>query len=304
MLIRPSNSPASDCEPRRRALVGSRARHEPLVWLRPVADETFELLPHAGQQLYCVRHACRGEPRAVVVLAGPFGLERQTSYITWVRWARLLAAEQFEVVHFDYRGMGESSGPFDAMTMSDWIDDLRICHGFALGKRSLPTVWVGLRMGALLAAELFSAGIGGAMLLWAPPASAQALLTDTLRRKLASDLLESVPGPRKSREAYIHELMSGATVDVEGFPWTQRLWTNAALHPLRLPSESERRPWMAIQLDATPPSAALDAKHHRILPVGKPPFWGHDPYVLPDLSELFCASLQFIRDTVACQEAS
>ena len=304
MLFRSLFRSVSDPPTFRGALAKTPARRDPLVWLRPFADETFELLPHSGQQLYCVRHACLGEPKAVVVLAGPFGLERQTSYTTWVRWARTLAAQQFEVLHFDYRGTGESSGQFDAMTMSDWIDDLRACHGFALSDRSLPVVWVGLRMGALLAAQLFSSGMGSALLLWAPPLSAQALLTDTLRRKLASDMLEGVPGPRKSREAYIHELMSGATVEVEGFPWTSRLWTDAAQHRLLFPGESERRPWMAVQLDGRPMSAGLDASHHRSILLGKPPFWGHDPFVVPNVTELFSVSVNFVRDSVMGRGAS
>ena len=65
-----------------------------------------------GAHLYTVLHEVK-DPIARVLLVGSFASQRHNSYLPWVRWARYLAANNIEVLRYDYRGIGESTGNFD-----------------------------------------------------------------------------------------------------------------------------------------------------------------------------------------------
>src|ERR1700761_5607578 len=76
-----------------------------------------------GAHLYTVLHKVR-KPIARALFVGPFAAERHSSYIPWVLWARYLAARGIEVLRYDYRGVGESSGVFEEMSFVEWSEDL------------------------------------------------------------------------------------------------------------------------------------------------------------------------------------
>ena len=77
----------------------------------------------SGAALYTVLHEV-ADPVARVLLVGPFASERHFSYHPWVRWARYLAARGIEVLRYDYRGVGESTGRFEEMGFDHWSEDV------------------------------------------------------------------------------------------------------------------------------------------------------------------------------------
>ena len=81
------------------------------------ALETPRYFDFADGQIYTVTHAALRPRRGTVLLCGPFGVERERAYMTLVQWARTLASRGFEVMRFDYRGHGESTGSFEDMTL-------------------------------------------------------------------------------------------------------------------------------------------------------------------------------------------
>ena len=94
--------------------------------------EQADYLSLDQQQLYYVLHPTGLPLRARVLLAGPFASERPHRYITWVRWARYLASHGFEVMRFDYRGVGESTGRFEDFGFCTWSNDFAIVRtGFS-----------------------------------------------------------------------------------------------------------------------------------------------------------------------------
>ncbi|HEX7900886.1 MAG TPA: alpha/beta hydrolase [Planctomycetota bacterium] len=235
------------------------------------AVEVPAYLEHEGQRLYTVLHPARGARRALLLVAGPFGAERERAYLTSVQWARRLAAEGVDVLRFDYRGLGESTGDFAAMSLAAWKKDVA-ATARVLRRRDAeaPLILHGLRMGGLLAADLFAEGLGDGLLLWAPPASAREHLWELLRRNVITEMVVRPSGKPKTREAWAAELEAGGRVVVDGYVWTRELWQEAGALALRLPAAEEPRPWRRFDHSSR--------------------FWESGPRLVPDTAALFEAS--------------
>jgi pimeloyl-ACP methyl ester carboxylesterase len=225
------------------------------------------------------------------------GLERQTSHITWVRWARALAGAGFQTLRFDFRGTGESTGLFRDFTFTDWLQDITDAFERLHVDDGRPTILCGLRIGALMAARAFSTGIGHGLLAWDPPDGGEAALMELLRRRLATDFMEGTLGQRATREEYVDALLSGEVVTVEGYDWTRRLWQEAIGLPLAVPPPDDPRPWTLVSMgrrQRVPPGVAPE--HNAWIPMEGAPFWFHAPTVLADTNALFSHGLDFVRE--------
>jgi alpha/beta superfamily hydrolase len=180
-----------------------------------------------GAHLYTVLHEVV-RPIARILLVGPFASERHNSYLPWVRWARYLAERRIEVLRFDYRGVGESTGVFEESGFEYWVEDVRLLSDW-LRRRAddTPLILHGLEMGALLAAIAFQEGTGDALMLWSPPASANHALKSTLSRRVGLDQMFRYRGQRKSIADYVRQLEEGTLLDVEGYQWSDGLWRDS-----------------------------------------------------------------------------
>lgn len=177
--------------------------------------------------LYTVLHRAE-DPVARVLLVGPFASERHFSYPTWVRWARYLAARQIEVLRYDYRGIGESTGSFEEMSFEDWSEDLKLLvDWFASRSPSLPLILHGLELGAILAGRGFHGEIGDALLLWSPPVNANQALRSTLLRWAGLEQLHESRANRRTASEYIRQLEQGSLIEVQGYQWSSRLWNDS-----------------------------------------------------------------------------
>jgi alpha/beta superfamily hydrolase len=180
-----------------------------------------------GAHLYTVLHQTK-DPVARVLLVGPFASERHNSYIPWVRWARYLAERNIEVLRYDYRGIGESTGVFENMTIENWNEDVQFLADWLKSRSpSVPLILHGLDFGALLAGRTFHAGTGDALLLWAPPANANQSLRSTLQRRVGLEQLFKIGDERKSVADCIRQLEQGSSFEVDGYQWSSRLWCNS-----------------------------------------------------------------------------
>jgi uncharacterized protein len=125
-----------------------------------------------GQRLYGMLHLPEGRgPFPALALFHGFTGQRIEPHRLFVKTARKLVGEGFEVLRFDFRGSGESQGDFKDMTISGEIQDAHASLDFL---KSQPEVnsdrigVLGLSMGGFVASHVASQNpLVKVLVLWA-----------------------------------------------------------------------------------------------------------------------------------------
>ena len=294
---RPMKSPPSNVPGFATTTSGTNQMKQPI-------QQTNGYLEQKGSQIYYTVHSA-AEPRALVVLAGPFASERVTSYAPWVRWARFLAQNGVTALHFDYRGVGESTGVFEEMSVADWSDDLELCTRWLQGQYpGRPMMLHGLGFGGLLASNLFERGTGDALLLWSPPPKGDQVIREALLRRMSFDLVQAGAAEPKGAVDYLAQLDAGKPVSIEGYCISGRLWKDCTALQLA-PNGGDRaangRPRRIVKLKQTEvPLVAGSGLWQALNPRAR---MRHCP-LNPDLSPFFTDNLKWIKETVALERRS
>jgi pimeloyl-ACP methyl ester carboxylesterase len=244
----------------------------------------------SGAVLYTVLHEVP-DPVARVLLVGPFASERHFSYHPWVRWARYLAARGIEVLRYDYRGVGESTGKFEEMGFDDWSEDVELLAAW-LSSRSqgVPLLLHGLEIGAILAGRSFEQGLGDALLLWSPPAHANQALRSSLMRWAGLEQLFESAENRRSAADYIRQLEQGVSIEVAGYEWSSSLWRRS--FDFHLPAN--------LQDDGV--AGAADQRPVKVVKLGREaaplvkPYVGYDE--VKDLSWLYASNFEWVAEAL------
>jgi len=193
------------------------------VPLRAAAPETPFFLTVAGTPVYAVFHAAvPGRERApVVVHVHGLGVEQITLYRQEVLAARAAAARGFPVLRFHARGHGDSGGSSADVTLDTLVADARAAADEARRRSGRSRIaWLGVRMGALVAATAGGVGSGredaDAFLFWEPVEKP----ADFFRQQLRTLLFSQVAGGQKP-DATVDQLLarleSQGSLDVLGY---------------------------------------------------------------------------------------
>jgi hypothetical protein len=245
----------------------------------------------SGGHLYTVLHG-PANPVARVLLVGPFAPERHYSYIPWVQWARFLATKQIEILRYDYRGVGESSGVFGDMTFDNWCEDVAVLANWLKARSpEVRLVLHGLELGALLASKSFAEGIGDALLTWAAPPNANEVLRAALLRRIAIDHIFNGAVERKTFSDYVQQLDT-EIIEVEGYQLSRKLWQDSLKFETPLATGESSANW------ACGRPVRLVPLDKRAAPLVKGSTMGYMS-VNPDLSELFADNFEWIATVFA-----
>lgn len=169
-----------------------------------------------GTPVYAVFHApVPGRPDApVVVHVHAIGVEQLTLYRQEVLAARAAAARGFPVLRYHARGHGDSAGSAADVTLASLVTDARAAADEARRRAGrAQVVWLGVRLGALVAAVAGGPGSGrddaAGFILWEPAAKP----ADFFRQQLRTLLFSRVAGGQKP-DATVDQLLQ--RIDEEG----------------------------------------------------------------------------------------
>lgn len=187
---------------------------------RAAAPETPFFFESDDRPCYAVAHAAaraRADAPVLVHVHG-LGVEQLTLYRQEVLVARAAARLGFPVLRFHARGHGDSAGDFADVTLPRLVADARHAADEAR-RRSGATrvVWLGVRFGALVAAEAARGrGDTAAIALWEPVLKP----VDHFRSQLRFLLFSRIAGgirPEATADELLARARAGGEVDVNGY---------------------------------------------------------------------------------------
>jgi pimeloyl-ACP methyl ester carboxylesterase len=155
------------------------------------------------------------DPSVGVVICSPIHAELLRNYHREVILARSLARAGYAVQRFQYRGSGNSDGAPSEETFESLLEDVETAAARLVETTGVDRlVFVGTRLGAVLAAIVGATRGGVALAMWEPVLNADRYFREIFRGHLVSGLKKSEDGQeRKPQE----ELRDTGSVDVLGY---------------------------------------------------------------------------------------
>ncbi len=159
-----------------------------------------------------------------VIFLHPYAEEKQRVDRILVGLARLLCANGYFAMRFDFFGCGDSEGNFEEMSRETQMSDLERAKKVFLETTGVEEVTLfGVRLGSNIAAQY--AGIDPEIrnvILWSPIPDGSEYAETLLRNKIFSGFLDR--RNRASKDQLMAELQQNGQIDVDGFYLTKRYY--------------------------------------------------------------------------------
>lgn len=170
-------------------------------------------------RLFALYHPPTSEHRdgCDVIYVPPFAEEMNRSRRMAALQARALAAAGVGVLALDLFGTGDSAGDFGEARWEIWREDVAAAGDWLVARNGRPLALWGLRLGALLAAEVAARQPDRfrRLVLWQPVAEGKTMLTQFLRVQLATAM--AAGGNRETTESLRATLAAGRPVEIAGY---------------------------------------------------------------------------------------
>ncbi|MFN4115032.1 MAG: hydrolase 2, exosortase A system-associated, partial [Inhella sp.] len=213
-------------------------------------------------RLFAVHHRPDGQAVGQVLSVLPFNEEMNRSRSMVTQMAQGFAALGLGTLVLDLLGTGDSEGDFGDARWALWQRNLQAGLDWLQGQEGgCRWIW-GIRLGALMAAELQArqqrADLG--LLLWQPVLDGKTHLTQFLRVRMAA-ALDRADQPKETTAGMRAQLAAGEPVEVAGYLLHPELC--AALDAAKLeshrPAAGSRVLWLE-QGNGEPPALALPSQ--------------------------------------------
>ena len=167
-----------------------------------------------------------------LVYIPPFAEEMNCSRRMAALQARRLAAQGFHVLLLDLFGTGDSGGEFRDAEWQTWCDDVKAAIVWLAERAGGKVGLWGLRLGALLAAEVASiyANPIAPLVLWQPVITGERYLTQFLRLRLAASLKHG--SDRETTKDLRTKLLKEKWIEVAGYQLSASLANDIAARNL------------------------------------------------------------------------
>lgn len=206
--------------------------------------------------------------REAVLILNPWGWEAIRAHRSLRTLASRLSSNGFDVLRFDYRGTGDSSGALSDVTVEAWLNDAEHALEELIAMAGLRSAsLVGLRLGALMASEL-AVRRGqevNELVLWESPTSGMEFLewsttmpeVEARAFPLPPAFQRAIPGLDLSRL----ERSRRNVLAISGDPSNELLRSRSV--ELIHVSDSEPRPWLEHRRDGA--GAVPNSVIHQII---------------------------------------
>jgi hypothetical protein len=115
---------------------------------------------------------------------------------------------------------------------------------------------------------------------------------------MVNQMVNDPKAPRQTREQQVAALEAGELLNVEGYFWTGKFWSDAQQYTLLIPSETEKRPWHVIHVKNRGISSITANKQGHEDYVDTDMFWENSIKLPPDSDDLFRVSLRWLDEKV------
>jgi len=253
-----------------------------------------------GSRLFGVLHLPDARSRRLgLVFCPPFAEEHKQGYRVFVELARRLDAAGFPCLRFDYRGTGDSEGPFTSFTLAGAVRNIRDAAALLRERAGVGAVGlIGLRLGASLAWRAAEGDLDvSRLVLWQPIVDGGLFYRLNIRRMLVRQMMThgKASGERSTGDQ--------ATIDLDGFLGQRSMCEEIQALDLR---QAERPPAPSLLVQfahSKEPVAELLPLVEKLGPDGRfeafviEPFWNRLGYV--DTMPAIDATLAWLTATAA-----